>query len=106
VLAIEKIPRNQDAILWLKNVAFSVQLKDLEDYLKQHNIRAKKMSNMTPGVFKIFLDHQNAVRLASIPDNVSSLTKSDPIESQNLRATRYSTGSEPTSEIETTPTRC
>jgi hypothetical protein len=43
----------------------------MEEYLKQHNIRSRKISTTNAGVFKISLDHQNAIKLASIPDNVS-----------------------------------
>lgn len=67
---IQSLSRGQDAILWLKNVAFAVQSRDLEEYLQFRNVAFKRIINQKQGIFKLFMDQQNAVKFVSIPDHV------------------------------------
>lgn len=70
---INAVPKNQDVILWLKNVAYSVTIQDMEAYLKNNHIVWERIFMKDQGVCKIFLTHDNAIKLVSIPDNVITL---------------------------------
>lgn len=65
------MPKNQDVILWIKNITYSVTIQDMGAYLKSNNIEWEKIFMRDQGVCKIILTHDNAMRLVSIPDNVS-----------------------------------
>jgi hypothetical protein len=52
-------------------VAYSVTNKDLNDYYRKKNIRIKKIYSKNAGLFKVSFDLENALKAASIPDNVA-----------------------------------
>ena len=66
---IHDLPRGQDVILWLKNLS-QVQQRDLEDYFARCNVVATKIWSNNPGVFKVFMEKDNAKKFVSIPDHV------------------------------------
>lgn len=68
---IKAVAPGQDIWIYYTNVTYSATSRDLEDYYRKKDIRPKRVLNgRDQGTFKVVFDPDNALKAASIPDNV------------------------------------
>lgn len=80
---IKLVPETQDVFIWFSNVAYSVTARDLDDFYKKKGIEAKRIFTQDPGTFKVIFTYENALKVASIPDNVSHIRTAGSQEQEN-----------------------